>query len=258
MSVATAQQVVDAGLTKRGQPYDQSSFRLNPDAWGTDCSGLMVCAHKLAARRNGFGDVDPGGDVSVTLYDTGIQASWDDSLLWTPAVMRFMPANPDNGWGNDGHVGMTIGDGAHMLESYGGGGVSVTPAFMEGWDDVCARFNDIDYVGGAASAATSKPRLSDGDDMLLEVVHTDDGQQYVFGVGTDKSLWVQNRKRWPHWGALGGVLSGQPKAIAVGNTVSVYVRGTDFSVWVRSMDAAGNWTPWENTGGTIIHVDTPY
>lgn len=158
--VAEAQQVADQFERKLGEDYDQNDPpRLCPYCRGTDCSGGVVCAVEAAAWANGHTDYRYPATVTVTQYATvlaaGLARDWDDSLLAVPAIQRWEPFDPFQGWGNLGHTGITRGDLLHMLESWGGGGVSITPANFEGWGPKCGQLVDVDYTAHGVTPAPS-------------------------------------------------------------------------------------------------------
>jgi hypothetical protein len=83
------------------------------------------------------------------------------------------------------------------------------------------------------------------------------GTIQVFGEGTDHALWTANCNRGGAcraWRSLGGVLSSKPGAVYVGAasvTESVYVRGSDGTVWARTLNRT-TWDPWHFVGGRLL------
>jgi alpha-galactosidase len=60
----------------------------------------------------------------------------------------------------------------------------------------------------------------------------------------DDSAWYRRRTAsgWSAWISLGGVISGSPTALANGDRVSVFVRGSDYTLWQQDLvDGAGTW-----------------
>jgi hypothetical protein len=84
-----------------------------------------------------------------------------------------------------------------------------------------------------------------------------DGTIQVFGEGTDHALWTTNCNpggACGAWTSLGGVLTSKPGAVFVGAASvveSVYVRGSDGTVWVRNLNRS-NWDPWAPVGGRLL------
>jgi alpha-galactosidase len=60
----------------------------------------------------------------------------------------------------------------------------------------------------------------------------------------DDSAWYRRRTAngWSAWTSLGGVISGSPTAVANGDRVNVFVRGSDYTLWQQDLvDGAGTW-----------------
>ncbi|MDX3661695.1 glycoside hydrolase family 27 protein [Streptomyces sp. ID05-26A] len=60
----------------------------------------------------------------------------------------------------------------------------------------------------------------------------------------DDSAWYRKRTAngWSAWTSLGGVISGSPTAVANGDRVNVFVRGSDYTLWQQDLvDGAGTW-----------------
>ncbi|MFD7219483.1 glycoside hydrolase family 27 protein [Streptomyces sp. NPDC059892] len=55
---------------------------------------------------------------------------------------------------------------------------------------------------------------------------------------------------WSDWSSLGGTVSGGPTLVAVGDTVRLYARAGDYTLWQRAYDAggAGRWGDWSKRG----------
>jgi hypothetical protein len=177
--VATAQQVSDAYDSMLWQPYDQGPQRCDPYAYGHDCSGSLCAAVTLAAHRNGFKDYwypDRGGDVTVTMFNAcsaaGLVTGWNEAMLWTPGIMRWMPDDPTQGWGNAGHIACTRGNGHQMDECWGGCCVDITDAHMEPWSGWAGYFLDVCYDGSwSPGQATEEPQIMDISFMADSVGH---------------------------------------------------------------------------------------
>ncbi|MEJ8672467.1 hypothetical protein WKI71_41535 [Streptomyces sp. MS1.AVA.1] len=48
---------------------------------------------------------------------------------------------------------------------------------------------------------------------------------------------------WSQWTSLGGTVSGSPTLVAVGDTVVLYARAGDYTLWQRRYDGAA-WQGW--------------
>lgn len=142
--MTTGAALIAAAQTLLGQPYDDGSQRLVPSHVGTDCSGLIVRAYQLATGQQ-LGPV-----VSVTQY----QACRDEGRIVTkaeafaiPGALLFCPHDPEQGYGPNGHVGFSNGDGATTTEStpYAAGGVQVLTNTFQPWSDIAGLLPGIDY-----------------------------------------------------------------------------------------------------------------
>lgn len=107
--MASGLDVVNAARLFIGEPYSQAGGRTSPSSGYKDCSGLIVAAYKVATGA------DLGAAVSVTQFelcrDAGLEISFDQAVN-TPGAVLFCPDDPTQGWGNNGHVGFSAGDGS--------------------------------------------------------------------------------------------------------------------------------------------------
>lgn len=76
------------------------------------------------------------------------------------------------------------------------------------------------------------------------------GRLDVFARGKNNKLYqlAYDGQQWSSWFDLGGTLTSGPDAVAVGERVSVFARGTDGKIWQRWWNASANpryWVPWE-------------
>ncbi|MEW2521337.1 glycoside hydrolase family 27 protein [Actinacidiphila alni] len=64
----------------------------------------------------------------------------------------------------------------------------------------------------------------------------------------DDAVWTRVRGAdgtWSDWSSLGGTVSGAPTLIAAGGTVRLLARASDYTLWRRDYDAAGDsWSGW--------------
>jgi hypothetical protein len=167
---ATCRDYLEAWL---GQPYDQSAGRDDPNHYGHDCSGYQCAAWTAAHGYVGL------ANLSWSIFDqcnnAGLIVPWNDAYLAIPYVFRFMPAYPGypDGAGNNGHIGCTDGRGS-MLEAWGGGGCSRTPANFEQWDGYAGFAPDTDYLGHGVQPAPQRKQVDQ--DMFLASSTTSNGQ----------------------------------------------------------------------------------
>jgi hypothetical protein len=87
------------------------------------------------------------------------------------------------------------------------------------------------------------------------------GRLAVFGRGSDNALWWNHETSdgtWMGWQSLGGSLTSKPSAATdpAGRMLSVFVRGTDGSIFSRTLTASG-WTGWQYRGGVLLAGTAP-
>jgi hypothetical protein len=87
------------------------------------------------------------------------------------------------------------------------------------------------------------------------------GRLDVFGRGTDNALWWDHETAsgtWTGWRSLGGSLTSKPSAATdqAGGLISVFVRGTNGSVYSRTLSASG-WAPWQYRGAVLLAGTAP-
>ncbi|HEX5501683.1 MAG TPA: immunoglobulin domain-containing protein [Thermomicrobiales bacterium] len=56
---------------------------------------------------------------------------------------------------------------------------------------------------------------------------------------------------WTPWASQGGILTDSPAAASLGSRVYVFAKGSDSALYVKSGDAAGNFTGWRSLGGVL-------
>jgi len=118
------------GMTQLGKPYDSSAAnRFGPDAY--DCSGLVS---QVLWRAGMARDAFPTNSADMTRYLVA-----HPSLRLTRAQARntrgaVILLGGVNGYGPNGHVGLSLGDGT-TLEARGGRGVGVYQFDSILWDD---------------------------------------------------------------------------------------------------------------------------
>jgi cell wall-associated NlpC family hydrolase len=114
-----AQQFLQTALAERGKPYvyGATANTNDPDPKAFDCSELT----KWAAARAGV--TIPDGATAQYLYtrDHGTTMSVDQALH-TPGALLFHFGHEPKNLGDipaDGHVAISLGDGAHTIEARG-------------------------------------------------------------------------------------------------------------------------------------------
>lgn len=167
----TGQQLIDAGDHFRGQYYDQSEGRDSPYTLFKDCSGLIAASFELAYTLWGGGRRLLGANISVTIYDlckTGVGGSRiisRDEAFNIAGACLLEPDNPDNGWGNDGHIGFVRVPGQTSLEATPPR-VQELPLTYERWAPIACLLPWVDYSGGSQQVS-QPPKRQDVDQMIV-------------------------------------------------------------------------------------------
>lgn len=151
--MATGQDLLDAATTFLGEPYSTAPGRTSPTSGFKDCSGLIAAAYEVATGR------ELGAYVSVTIYDlaakNGLAISRDEAL-GIPGACLLIPTDPYQGWGPNGHIGFSTGDG-HTIEATPAarGGVQRLPNTYQPWGPAACLLPGIRY-GGEEPPASKK------------------------------------------------------------------------------------------------------
>jgi alpha-galactosidase len=84
------------------------------------------------------------------------------------------------------------------------------------------------------------------------------GRIHVAVRTNDDAVWTRVRDTsgtWSDWTSLGGTVSGSPTLVATGNTVHLYARAADYTLWQRSYAAdADSWGGWSPVTGFVSGV----
>lgn len=85
------------------------------------------------------------------------------------------------------------------------------------------------------------------------VVKTQDGRVHVFVRHNNDQLHLRtlNGTTWSSWQSLGGVCTSGPSAVAIGNTIHVFVRSADNAIHTRSWNEITWWGDWQTLGGSL-------
>ncbi|WP_329459737.1 glycoside hydrolase family 27 protein [Streptomyces sp. NBC_01497] len=75
------------------------------------------------------------------------------------------------------------------------------------------------------------------------------GRLHVAVRTNDDAVWERVRDAsgtWSDWTSLGGTVSGSPALVATGDTVRLYARASDYTLWQRTYSASGGdgWGGW--------------
>lgn len=150
-SMPTGQDLVDHALAKRGHPYSWTN-RFGPDNY--DCSGLVTaCLWELG--------INPSGTNSTGLElwaNAEGQPTIDPAdVLHTPGALLYVW-----GYGAEGHVAISMGDGQHIVETPSSEGhrVGVSSFWRHNWTGASL------VPGIHDQGATVNPTLKKGDSSL--------------------------------------------------------------------------------------------
>ncbi len=116
-SSTTAQAFLQQALAQQGKPYiygaDPPASNADPSAF--DCEGLT----KWAAARVGI-DIPAGATFQYRYLEQHGTTMSVDQALHTPGALLFhFGSDPNKGVPPDGHVGISVGDGVHVMEAKG-------------------------------------------------------------------------------------------------------------------------------------------
>lgn len=115
--MTTGAELLAAARTFEGEPYNQTNpGRCDPNSGFKDCSGDVVAAH---AKTGHYGVPTVSSSQAAWCYENGREIDLD-TAFHTPGALLFMGADRGlQGFGNDGHVGISGGDGFHVTEARG-------------------------------------------------------------------------------------------------------------------------------------------
>lgn len=165
--MTTGQELVDAAATFLGQPYSTAPGRTSPTSGHKDCSGLIAAAYQVATGTH------LGADVSVTIWkqsaDQGLAISREEALTIAGACL-LIPANPLDGWGPNGHIGFSTGDG-HTIEATPPR-VQRLPVTRQPWGPNACLLPGIDYTNrGTAPQPQEDPLMWIALAVFLDGIH---------------------------------------------------------------------------------------
>jgi cell wall-associated NlpC family hydrolase len=116
-SSSVAQAFLQIALAQQGKQYiygaDPPASNTNPSAF--DCEGLT----RWAAARVGI-DIPMGATFQYRYLEQHGTTMSVDQALHTPGALLFhFGSDPNTGVPPDGHVGISVGDGVHVMEAKG-------------------------------------------------------------------------------------------------------------------------------------------
>ena len=157
--MATGQDLINAADTFLGEPYDQGPGRTDPNSGYKDCSGLIAACYQVVTGAQ------PPANVSVTIYDWARSAGLAISRQQADGIAGacyLMPDDPDQGWGDAGHIGFSDGVGGtreatppcvqHLSNTY------------QSWGPEACLLPGIDYSGAVPGPNYGGAHLIIGDE----------------------------------------------------------------------------------------------
>lgn len=141
--MVTGAQLVATARTFEGEPYNQGTGRTSPTSGYKDCSGDIVAAFALLGV---YGVPTVSSTQARWCYENGGLISIQEALH-TPGCLLSRGRNRGmEGYGNDGHSAITIGDGVNLTEARNSRvGVLFDSYFGRQWD-AGYRFPNVDYA----------------------------------------------------------------------------------------------------------------
>jgi hypothetical protein len=179
--VTTGQALVDAAASFLGEPYSTAPGRTSPTSGYKDCSGLIAAAYEVATGS------ELGAYVSVTIWkqsaDQGLAISRDEALTIAGACL-LIPDNPLQGWGPNGHIGFSTGDGFTIEATPAArGGVQRLPVTFQPWGPAACLLPGITYgTAPVEEDERMKPRL---------LRPKPNGKTWVYDPNTHTKTWVR-------------------------------------------------------------------
>lgn len=160
--MTTGQDLVVAARTFLGEPYSTEVGRDDPNSGHKDCSGLIAAAYQVATGR------PLGQNISVTIYAQsaalGLAIPYDDAIHIAGACL-LIPEDPMRGWGPNGHIGFSRGDGFTVEATPPR--VTMLPITFQPWGSHACLLPDIDYGLAPTPAPKEAP-------LMERTVHNSD------------------------------------------------------------------------------------
>lgn len=145
----TGAEFLAAARSFEGEPYRQDPGRTDPNSGFKDCSGDVVAA---LAKIGQLGTPSVSSLQARWCRDNGTLRTLDEALHEAGNLLFMGPNMGYDGWGNDGHVAITIGDGRSVTEARGHAyGVLCDGALGRPWTNA-ARVPGLDYGHGEPPA----------------------------------------------------------------------------------------------------------
>lgn len=208
--MTTGADLIVAAESFLGEPYSTAPGRTSPTSGFKDCSGLIAAAYEVAT-----GGIELGAYVSVTIWAQsnalGLSISRDAALDIAGACF-LIPTDPLQGWGPNGHIGFSTGDGWTVEATPAAqGGVQRLPATYQPWGPNACLLPGIDYSnGGQGSAHQSDQEDHDmayiavGDAVMGRVAALIDGGRVVGDLFTGPTGAYDIPQSALDWNAVDG------------------------------------------------------
>lgn len=146
--MVTGVQLVAAARTFEGEPYRQwNPGRCDPHSGFKDCSGDVVAAFALLGV---YGIPTVSSTISSWCYDNGGLIPITQALHEPGCVLVRGDNLGREGWGNNGHIAITVGDGVNLTEARNSRvGVVFDPYYGRQWDGAY-HLPGVDYANHPA------------------------------------------------------------------------------------------------------------
>lgn len=197
--MAHVEDLINALAARQGRPYfngDQRRMVDDPSDPGDDCSGWQ----REGLQAVGYGDTDPDGHPLPTVssafaawcYGYGNELDPDVGVQTRGAYLFMGPDRGLQGWGDAGHIALSLGDGTCLETPAWGIGVhgsGIDSALNRGWSGA-ALIPWLDYGSGAAAAPpapapSAGPRDLEVQDPHLQGPDVQDVQAKLVDLGYD-------------------------------------------------------------------------
>lgn len=198
----TGAEVLAKAETKRGYAYDtRNPFRLTGERGYFDCSGLVF----WTLGQFGIHAPTVSWTQALWCHDAGLDGLSVAEALSIPGALMFK--GPDmgfKGYGSDGHVAFSAGDGVNVMEAKGhdwGVLLDRASAGTHPWTNG-ARIPGVDYGTGAVGA----PPIHEGGRVNLdEIVDVySDGHGNTWGLLPTGAVYTLTGSDF--WGAYGDLV----------------------------------------------------
>lgn len=143
--MTTGQDLLTAAARFLGEPYSTAPGRTSPTSGFKDCSGLVAAAYEVSTGS------ELGAYVTVTIWQQAVANGLTitrEEADGIPGSCYLMPEDPSQGWGPNGHIGFSTGDGFTIEATPAGrGGVQRLPNRFQPWGSHAVLLPGINYFG---------------------------------------------------------------------------------------------------------------